>query len=288
MLKKRIIAVLPIINNIVVQSVNFNTFLPVGKLEIAIEYLNKWEIDEIIILDIKSRKNSQLPNLDLLEKVSKFSNVPIAFGGGVTSVEQAVEIIALGADKIVFNNPILSNTTLVSDTIKLLGQQCVVASVDFVIDAGVPKIYSYLEKRVIDIDFYKYFSFLEDLGVGEIMLNSVDRDGSKSGYELNIYKEISQLMKMPILACGGAGSFQDIEDLFNMTNVSAACVGNYFHYTEHSVIITKSCISSSNQIRHDSYVKYDKKNIDSVGRLLKKEDSYLEDLIFTKIEKEII
>ena len=288
MLKKRIIAVLPIINNIVVQSVNFNTFLPVGKLEIAIEYLNKWEIDEIIILDIKSRRNSQLPNLDLLEKVSKFSNVPIAFGGGVTSVEQAVEIIALGADKIVFNNPILSNTTLVSDTIKLLGQQCVVASVDFVIDAGVPKIYSYLEKRVSDIDFYKYFSFLEDLGVGEIMLNSVDRDGSKSGYELNIYKEISQLMKMPILACGGAGSFQDIEDLFNMTNVSAAWVGNYFHYTEHSVIITKSCISSSNQIRHDSYVKYDKKNIDSVGRLLKKEDSYLEDLIFTKIEKEII
>ncbi|MCW7493156.1 imidazole glycerol phosphate synthase cyclase subunit [Leptospira sp. 2 VSF19] len=288
MLKKRIIAVILVKDGVVVQSIGFRKFLPIGRPEIALEFLTSWGIDEIIYLDISASKENLSPNYDLIRKSARKCYVPLTVGGGIRNTSQVSELMNAGADKVSVNQASLNDIKLISKIASLYGNQCVVASVDVVKTENGYKVYDYINKKSTTespIDFAKKLS---DSGAGEIFLNSVDRDGSYKGYDIELICSISDAVNIPVICCGGAKNGKDIETVFEKSNVSAAAAGNFFHFTEHSVNITKSVVSKKENIRLETYADYIDSKFDSDLRLAKKADRDLEEMLFLRIEKEVI
>ncbi len=294
MLKKRIIAVLTIKDDIVVQSIGFNKYWPIGKPEIAVEFLNQWGIDEIAFNDISATLQGKKTNIELLKRVSKKCFVPLSVGGGIKTLEDAHNIIQNGGDKLIVNNLLLTSPKTVIEVAKEFGNQCVIGSIDIKIDTQNHnqvkyRPYNYLDKTFLDIDLIDWAKKVVDLGVGELLINSVDKDGSYQGFEIEPLQQLEKAINIPIIALGGAKNAQNFIELFQKTNIDAAAAGNFFHFTEHSVNIAKMQINQAkNCVRLETHANYQENNLDKNGRLNKKEDSILEHLLFVKIEKEII
>jgi cyclase len=288
MLKKRIIATLVVKDNIVVQSIGFNKYLPIGSPLIAVEYLNKWGIDEIIYLDISSTKLNLKPNYSIIKSISSKCNVPLTIGGGIKNLEDIKNLINLGADKVSLNNILFENPSLISKAAKIFGNQCIVASIDIIKQGSQYYLYNYLTKKHIHNNIIEFINNIIDLGSGEIIVNNVDRDGSYSGYDIELFNFLSNEIKVPVIASGGAKNGDDFVEIFTKTNVSAASASNLFHFTEHSVNILKSIVSKKIEIRVDSQIKYEENILDEKKRLTKFPDVYLEQLLYKKFEKEDI
>ena len=288
MLKKRIIALLLIRENIVVQSVNFKRYLPVGKPEIAVEALNDWGIDEIIVLDICARSKSLAPNTSLIREIAPYSIVPLTVGGGIHNISHVHELLNSGADKVCFNSSLHLNIDLVKQASKIYGDQCIVGSIDVINLDGKNYIFDHLTSKALELPLIDYLLRIQDFGVGEILLNSVNRDGAKCGYDIDLINYISPSIHVPLIICGGVGSPQHMIEALNSTRVEALAASNFFHFTEHSATVSKSLISTNEQVRHDSYAKYDAVSTDQLGRLLKKPEPDLTNLLYKKLVKEII
>jgi cyclase len=288
MLKKRIVATLIVKDYIVVQSIGFNRYLPIGRPEIAVEYLNQWGIDEIIYLDISARANKTGPNFEIVKKVAKKCFVPLTIGGGINNIKQIKELIKTGADKVCFNNILFSNPKIISETASLFGNQCVVVSVDVVRKDGKYYVYDYLLKKSSQYELLDYLFLLKNFEIGEVFLNSVDRDGSYLGYDTDLINLVCNNVRLPVICSGGAKNASDISKVLLETNVSGASASNFFHFTEHSVNITKKYISEYNLIRVDNLINYYDSELDENIRLLKKDDLILEKMLFEKIIPEKI
>jgi imidazole glycerol-phosphate synthase subunit HisF len=288
MLKKRVIAVVIVNQGIVVQSIQFNQYLPIGKPEITIEFLNSWGIDEIIYLDISATRKSVEPDYEMIRRSAKKCFVPLTVGGGIRNIKQVSELMHAGADKVSVNNTSLNNLTLISKIASLYGNQCVVASLDVIKTKEGYEVYDYVSKKTIGKSPVSFVKELEYNGAGEIFLNSVDRDGSYQGYDIELVRKVSEAVDIPVICCGGAKNASDFLEVFSKTNVSAAGAANFFHFTEHSVNTTKSIVSQKENIRLETFANYKDSNFDSQFRLMKKEDQILEEMLFLKIEKETI
>lgn len=277
MLKKRISAVIVLKDQIAVQSMGFNTFLPIGHADISAEFLNDWGADEIVVLDIDASKKGVEPNYSLINKISKKCFVPLAVGGGIKTLEEARTLIQSGADKIIINTSFLKNPELITRIAEVLGVQCVVVSLDFVKNLDKYEIFSHAGVKPILNDPIALAKLAEILGAGELLINSVERDGSKTGFDIQLIKEISGNINIPVIACGGAGKPEHFYDLFKNTNASAAAAGNYFNFSEHSLTIVKSYLKEKGvKLRFDSDAKYNNFKINEIGRLDKKSDEYLD------------
>ena len=271
MLKKRVIATILLKNNLVVQSINFNQYLPIGRLEIALEFIEKWDIDEVIILDLDATKNNRTIDFNLLKKSSKKIFVPLTVGGGITSIIDAKNAVHSGADKISINSSFLDNNSFVKQIVNDFGSQCVVLSADVKV-AGNGEYYVYINsgtKKIIDLQ--KWIKQAEKFGAGELLINSITNDGIKKGYDINLYKEISNFSQLPVIALGGAGKVSHITDLFESTEVSAAAVGNMLYFTEHSTSKIKSAlVQNTMNIRPSCFINYDCWDFESDGRIIPK------------------
>lgn len=288
MLKKRIVANLVVRNGIVVQSIGFRKYLPVGKPDIAIEFLNQWGIDEIILTDISASANGVGPDFDMIRKATKKCFVPLTIGGGITCIEHIKELMKCGADKISLNQAVLYQSKLISEAANIFGNQCVVVSIDGIASENGYRVYDYL-KKIITIhtpDLIAYSA--QQAGAGEIFINSVNRDGSYLGYDLTLINQVCANVNIPVIACGGAKNALHMIEVMNQTNASAVCAGNFFHFTEHSVNITKAIIQKEFDVRLETHANYTDNNLDSDMRLAKKTDQILEQLLFYHIEKETI
>ena len=288
MLKKRIIATLVVRDGIVVQSMTFNRYLPVGKPDIAVEFLNEWGIDEIILLDISATRDGRGPDYAMVRSVASHCRVPLTVGGGIGQIEHISELMHCGADKVAFNHATLHHPALLTAAARLFGDQCIVASVDALLTDAGHRVYNYREHATQQQTPMEFASQLQRLGAGEILINSVDRDGSYLGFDLALIADVCAAVTIPVICCGGAGRAQHFSDAFQQTRVSGAAAANFFHFTEHSVTATKAQISQIIPVRHETYFNYKCSRFDVDGRLLKKEDRELEDLLFVRIEKEII
>ena len=288
MLKKRIAASLIIKDGIVVQSIGFKRYLPIGKLPIAVEYLNSWGIDEIILLDISATKNSQGPNFKLIREASLKCFVPLTIGGGINNINQIKELMHCGSDKVSLNQIAIHKPELIRKAAEIFGNQSVVVSIDAIKFNSSYLVYDYLHKQPLKISPFEMAKKFEQLGAGEILINSVDRDGSYLGYDINLINKLCKQVDVPVICCGGAKNAKDLVDVLKNTTVSAACAGNFFHFTEHSVSTTKMIISKKIDIRNDNYFNYEQNNFDNECRLLKKDEKELEKLLYTKIYKENI
>jgi len=288
MLKKRIAASLVVKDGIVVQSINFRRYLPVGKPAIAIEFLNQWGIDEIILTDISATRNDQGPDFQMIKHASRKCFVPLTVGGGIKNTGQIKELMHCGADKISLNQAAIHQPELITQASRIFGNQCVIVSIDVIQNNNDYQVYDYLLQHPLNLSPVAFAKKVQDLGAGEILVNSVDRDGARQGFDIELYNRISEQVTIPVICCGGAKNANDFLEVFTRTKVSAASAANFFHFTEHSVNTTKANIFRNIPIRHETYADYEDNSFDEELRLKKKTDSTLEEMLFIRIEKEII
>lgn len=290
MLKKRIAASLIIKDKIVVQSLEFKRYLPIGDPLIAVESLNRWGIDEILLLDIDATPTKKGPDFELVNTISSKIFVPLTVGGGIKTLEQIKKLVRTGADKVSLNSVLFNHPELITQAAKVFGIQCIVASIDAQKNKnGKWRVFRPDTRCLTDLNPIKWALKLEKLGAGEILLQSVDRDGSKSGFDLEFVAAFTKSVKIPVIALGGAGHPDHFNQILTAGGASTAAAGDFFHFTEHSPILVKSyLISRGVDVRIDTYAKYPSAGFDEWGKIIKRPDSYLEDLKFQFIPKEII
>jgi len=289
MLKTRIVAVLIVRQGIVVQSFDFNRYLPIGSPVIAIEYLDRWGVDEIVVLDIDATPSARQPEFDRISLYSRYCHVPLTIGGGITEVDDIVRMLQAGADKVVMNTAAVDNPQLIRDGARLFGSQCIVVSVD----ARCAKLGEYMtmtrsgteSTRYTPVELAKH---AEDHGAGEIFLTAVHRDGIRTGYDLELIESVIDAVAIPVITCGGAGHPKHFRQAIDL-GVSAVAAANFFHYTEHSVTVCKSFLAAiGTDVRLDSYVTYDGIEFDCLGRGKKRKDDALERLFVEVTPEEVI
>ena len=289
MLKKRVIATVLVQNGIVVQSIGFEKHIPVGRPEIAAEFFCQWGADELLLIDISATFSRSGPDLEMVRRVARKCSVPLTVGGGISSLTQVDSLIHSGADKVCLNQVLNKNPEFISEIARVFGAQSVIACLDAIQCRSGYCVYDYANKIPTQKKARDYARALSVFGVGELLLNSVDRDGSGTGFDLALISEVCAAVAAPVICCGGAGSPQHFVEVFGMTRVHAAAAANFFHYSEHSLTITKEIISRSGvHIRHDTFANYSDTRFDHNGRILKKPDLVLDRLLFEKVEREII
>lgn len=288
MLKKRLIAVLVVKNGLVVQSIGFRKYLPIGKPDIAVDFLNSWGIDEIVVLDIDASVQKRGPDFAMIEQLSRKNFTPLSIGGGISSVAEMKKVIHFGAEKIVINKAALQNPELISQAVDILGRQSVIVSVDVKKLGNKYFVFSDSGSRKTSLEVTKWVRKIEELGAGEIFLNSIDRDGTKMGYDLALIKLVSRSVTIPVIVCGGAGQPKHFVQAFE-NGVVAVAAGNFFHFTEHSPVVLKAFMKSMvGNVRIETNYDYDGFEFLADGRIAKKSEAYLDKIRFEYQAKEII
>ena len=288
MLTTRIIGVINVLNNVAVQSINFNRYLPVGRPEIAISYLNKWGIDEIVVLDMKGSVNVGSKLHKYLPGYVADCQAPIAAGGGVQKLADIENLIRNGADKVVINSSAYNNPKIIDEGAREFGEQAIVVSVDIRKEKNNYVIYAESGSKKIGMPLADALRQAQDHGAGEILINSIDRDGSKKGYDLDLLNYVKDIISIPIVGCGGVGTANHFLQAMPI-GLSGLAAGNFFHYTEHSVIQLKSYLNQTEEdIRLDTYANYQNREFALDERLLVLSDDKLEALKFEYIPEENI
>ncbi len=272
MLKKRVIAVFLLKDDLLVQSYYFNRHLPIGKPEFELQFVSRWNIDEVVLLDISAAKRSSMIDSSLVAKLSDFCRVPLTVGGGIHSLTQAKLLFDNGADKISLNSSLFQSKGLLEEITRVYGSQAVVAVVDFKFIDNEYYVFKYDGNINTGVKLIDWVIELESRGVGEIILQSIDKDGSGLGYDLNAINVCSELLKIPLIALGGVGQPCHFIDGFR-SGASAVAAGNYFHHLEHSVLIAKSHLSRAGMdVRISKSLNYSGSGFDSNGRLKLKDE----------------
>lgn len=246
MLKRRIIPCLDIKDGRTVKGVNFIDIKDAGDpIELAKKYV-KDGADELVFLDITASNEKRKTLIDLVNKIAREINIPFTVGGGINSVEDAKRLINAGADKISINTSAVKNKNIIKELANELGSQCVVVAIDtqkienqdmvFINGGSVPT-------NLKTIDWVKEVS---RLGAGEILLTSMNRDGTKIGFDIDLLSEISRSTNLPIIASGGAGCIVDFKELFENTTITGALAASIFHYDEVSIKELKEFLKEEN------------------------------------------
>lgn len=231
MLTKRIVAALDIKEGRVVKGVQFENIQDAGDpVQLAKKY-EKDGVDEIVFLDITASKEKRNILKNLVEEVAKELFIPFTVGGGLKTVEQMVEIIKFGADKVFINTAAVENPNLIKESSKIIGSSNVVVAIDAKKDAESEKYYVYTHggSKKTDLDAVDWARKCQELGAGELLVTSMNTDGVKKGYDLNLTKQIVDAVEIPVIASGGAGEVKDFIDVFQI-GADAALAASIFHY----------------------------------------------------------
>lgn len=233
---KRIIPCLDVKDGKVVKGINFVGLKEVGDpVELAYKYYLQGA-DEIVFLDITATNEKRKTIINLVEKVSEKIFIPFTVGGGISSIDEIRGILRAGADKVSLNSAAIRNKNLIKEGAYYFGNQCIVLAVDAK-KVGINKWNVFINGGRIDtgIDLFSWIEEAYKLGAGEILLTSMDADGTKDGFDLEITKKISELVDIPIIASGGCGKIEDFKDVFIEGKADAALAASLFHYGELTV-----------------------------------------------------
>jgi cyclase len=206
----------------------------------AVRIFNEKEVDELILLDIGASREQREPSYQQIEEIVSEAFMPIAYGGGVGTVEQARRIVSLGVEKIVLNYSVLQDYGLIGQLAAQLGSSSTVVSIDVKRDwRGRHHVYDRVSEKILTIDLVTYARRAWQAGAGEIFLNDVDRDGTGKGFDLDLVRNVSAAVEAPVIACGGAGKLQDFR-LAADAGASAVAAGSLFVYVgkHRAVMIT--------------------------------------------------
>lgn len=267
MLKTRLIPCIITKNELVVQSFGFKKYLPIGNVKTAIEFFVNWDVDEIVIIDIDATRESRSPNIDLVKWAAKECFVPLTVGGGINSLEHIKALLRAGADKVCVNSIARENLEFITESSDIYGDQCITVSVDVIKINDKYHVYNHITRNHIDLDLITYLNNIEDAGAGEILLNSIDRDGYRQGYDIELLKLVSSSVKIPVIALGGVGRFEHLADAVTKGGCQAVAAANIFQHVEHSTIAAKAqMLSAGLDVRLSSEVKYENFSLDILGR----------------------
>ena len=239
-LAKRIIPCLDVDNGRVVKGVQFVDIRDAGDpVEVAKRY-DQQGADEITFLDIKATHDNRGTMVDLVEAVASQVFIPLTVGGGIRKVEDIRQMLNAGADKVGINSAAVSNPAFVREAAEMFGSQCIVVAIDAkcVSAEGEPKrweIFTHGGRKETGIDAVEWAKKMVVLGAGELLLTSMDRDGTKSGFDLELTRAVSDAVTVPVIASGGVGKLQDLADGIKLGHADAVLAASIFHFGEHTV-----------------------------------------------------
>lgn len=229
MLRPRIIPSLLVHENGLVKTVNFKNPKYVGDPINAVRIFNDKGVDELAVFDIDATVLGKEPNYSLIERLASQSMMPLCYGGGVKTVEQAQRIFSLGVEKIALSSAVLQNPKLITDISERVGAQSVIVVLDVKKKIlGGYEVYTHNGKKATGINPVKFAEEAQRLGAGEIVINSIDKDGVMKGYDLDLIAKVREKITVPMTVLGGAGSLEDIEKVIDKHGVIGVAAGSLF------------------------------------------------------------
>lgn len=233
MLRIRIIPCLQLVDESLVKTVRFKDHGYIGDPINTVRIFNELEVDELCFLDIRATIQKRTPNMSVLRKIANECFMPLSYGGGIQSASQASEILNTGFEKVVLNSVIQSKPEVVTEISSHNGSQSVIGSIDVKKNFfGKYQVYTHDGTRKVKTDPVEYAVYLESLGVGEILLTSIDREGAWQGYDTDVTKAVSERVSIPVIASGGAGSVAHIRTVVQQGKASAVALGSMVVYQQ--------------------------------------------------------
>lgn len=246
MLKKRIIPCLDIQNGQVVKGINFENIKQAGDpIELAKRYVEEGA-DELVFLDITATIENRKTLVDLVRAIAREINIPFTVGGGINSVEQARELIRAGADKVSINSAAIRRPELLSELAQEFGNQCVVLAIDTKQEDEVWWVYSKGGREKTDKQTLDWAQEGVRRGAGEILLTSMNHDGTKGGFALELTGQVADIVDVPVIASGGAGGIEHFEEVFTQTRATGALAASIFHYGQVPIVELKQALKTKN------------------------------------------
>lgn len=246
MLKRRIIPCLDIKDGRTVKGVNFVDIKDAGDpIQLAKKYVVEGA-DELVFLDITATIEKRATLVELVKQIAKEINIPFTVGGGINTLDDAARLIKAGADKVSVNSSAVKNPELVSQIARKFGSQCVVVAIDTKFIDNEWIVFVHGGRTSTTLKTLEWAKQVEELGAGEILLTSMNNDGTKNGFALDITSQVSDSINIPVIASGGAGSMQHFSDLFNKTSISAGLAASIFHFGEIPIPTLKDYLINQN------------------------------------------
>lgn len=229
--KTRVIPVLLLRGKGLVKTIKFKDPSYIGDPINSVRIFNEKEVDELVFLDISATPEGRGPDFELLADIAGEAFMPMAYGGGITIMEQVKRIFSLGFEKVILNTASYTSPDLIREAVAIYGSQSIVACIDVKKTLlGRYELYSHSAATKQSTDMKAHLKHLTDLGVGEVIVNSIDRDGTMAGYDLKLLREVTSAVDVPVVACGGAGSMADFVAAVKESSVSAVAAGSLFVY----------------------------------------------------------
>ena len=247
MLTKRIIPCLDVKDGRVVKGINFLNLVDAGDPVEQAHFYDEHGADELVYLDITASHEKRDIMLDVVRRTSEEVFMPLTVGGGVRTWEDAQLLLASGADKVTMNTAAVLNPELIKQTSERFGAQATVLAIDAKhVSDSKWQVYIYGGREPVERDALEWAQYAEELGAGEILLTSMDRDGTKIGFDINLTKTISEAVTIPVIASGGCGAVEHFEEVFNDGAADAALAASIFHYRENSIKEVKDYLKERN------------------------------------------
>jgi cyclase len=228
MLRTRVIPVLLLKENRLVKTIRFKNPVYVGDPINAVKIFNEKEVDELILLDISATNEKKEPNYNKIEEIITEAFMPIGYGGGINKIQQIERLFKLGVEKVILNTVAHTQPELIKEAAHIFGNQSIVVAIDIGKSMwGGNKIFTNSGSKKQGIHIIPFLKMIEEAGVGEIFINSIERDGTMTGYDLNLIKKVSEVVSVPVVACGGAGNITHFSEAIN-AGASALAAGAMF------------------------------------------------------------
>ena len=244
MLKNRIIPCLDVKNGRVVKGINFVDLKDAGDPVEQAKIYSDGGADEICFLDITASNENRDTIYDVVDRTSKKCFVPLTVGGGVRSIEDINKLLNCGADKVSINTAAVQNPEVITESSKRFGSQCIVVAIDAKKNSGKWEIFTHGGRNNTELDALEFAKKMEDNGAGELLVTSMDRDGTQVGYDIELMSKISTMVNIPVIASGGVGNLDHLADGIKLGNASAVLAASIFHYGKHSVKQAKEYLDS--------------------------------------------
>ena len=241
MLRTRVIPVLLLQEGSLVKGQQFKNHKYVGDPINAVKIFNEKEVDELVFLDISASDENREPDFDLIADIASEAFMPFAYGGGVKTVGQVERLFSIGLEKAIINTAAFLNSYMVKEAVKVAGSQSIVVSMDVKKSLfGSYEVYVNNGKTKTKLDPVTFAKQMQDFGVGELIVSSIDREGTGKGYDIKLLEMVSKSVNIPVVGLGGAGCLQDLADAKNQTDVSGLAAGDLFvfHGKHKAVLIT--------------------------------------------------
>ncbi|MCP4264239.1 MAG: imidazole glycerol phosphate synthase subunit HisF [Candidatus Brocadiaceae bacterium] len=247
MLKVRVMPTLLFRDMGLVKGISFDSWRMIGSAMQAIKVYNMREVDELVFLDISATRNNRRPDFETIDDLADECFMPMTVGGGVRTVEDARRLLYVGADKVAINTAAVENPGLIREMADRFGSQCVVVSIDFKKTGNEEnRVFTHSGTKPTAMDPVDFARQAEEQGAGEILLTSVDRDGTMTGYDIEVTARVSDAVTIPVIASGGAGNYEHMLQVLTEGKATAIAAASIFHFTQQTPLEAKHFLCDKN------------------------------------------